>query len=239
MPNNGTLVNNGDGTFDYTPELNFVGVDSFIYEICDAEVSPLCDTATVTITVTINNPLPAITALSPGAADAGGADFTLTVDGSNFINDSVVRWNGTDRTTTYISATKLTTDILAADIATAGTSSVTVFNPAPGGGESTPAESFAICSPVMIDGPSPRYYSSLQAAYDDPLTVDGDIIQSRDLVFNEGLIFETAKSVTLEGGFNCDYTDKTGATMLNGMSINEGSITINEGSIIVQDLVIE
>jgi hypothetical protein len=48
-PVNGGLVNNGDGTFTYTPDPGYVGPDSFVYEICDTD--PLCDTATVTITV--------------------------------------------------------------------------------------------------------------------------------------------------------------------------------------------
>jgi hypothetical protein len=46
---NGTLVNNGDGTFTYTPDVSFVGEDNFVYEICDTD--PQCDTAAVTITV--------------------------------------------------------------------------------------------------------------------------------------------------------------------------------------------
>lgn len=49
-PSNGSLVNNGDGTFDYTPNLNFTGSDSFTYLICD--LAGHCNTATVTITVT-------------------------------------------------------------------------------------------------------------------------------------------------------------------------------------------
>ncbi|MEW5958501.1 MAG: Ig-like domain-containing protein, partial [Chloroflexota bacterium] len=48
-PVNGTLVNNSDGTFTYTPNPGFTGNDSFVYEICDTE--PLCDTAPVNITV--------------------------------------------------------------------------------------------------------------------------------------------------------------------------------------------
>ncbi len=48
-PVNGSLLNNGDGTFTYTPDPGYVGPDSFVYEICDTDV--LCDTATVTITV--------------------------------------------------------------------------------------------------------------------------------------------------------------------------------------------
>jgi hypothetical protein len=47
-----------------------------------------------------------------------------------------VRWNGSNRTTSYVSATQLTAQIAAADIATAGTAQVTVFTPAPGGGTS-------------------------------------------------------------------------------------------------------
>jgi hypothetical protein len=48
-PNDGSLVNNGDGTFDYSPDPDFYGSDSFVYEICDT--GPLCTTASVSITV--------------------------------------------------------------------------------------------------------------------------------------------------------------------------------------------
>lgn len=86
-----------------------------------------------------NNPVPAITTLSPNTKQANTAGFTLTVNGSNFIGSSVVRWNGSDRTTTFVNATQLTASITAADILTSGTRSVTVFNPAPGGGTSNTA----------------------------------------------------------------------------------------------------
>jgi len=48
----GTVVNNNDGTFDYTPPTGFAGVDTFTYTICDDD-SPIvsCSTATVTIVV--------------------------------------------------------------------------------------------------------------------------------------------------------------------------------------------
>ncbi|MDD1658410.1 MAG: lectin like domain-containing protein, partial [Methanomicrobiales archaeon] len=84
-----------------------------------------------------NNPVPTLTAISPSSATAGGSAFTLTVTGSNFISSSKVRWNGADRTTTYVSATQLTAAIPATDITTATTASVTVFNPTPGGGTSS------------------------------------------------------------------------------------------------------
>src|SRR6185503_897641 len=51
-----------------------------------------------------------------------------------FVNGSKVRVNGSDRTTTFGSSMQLTAALTAADIAAAGTLSVTVFNPTPGGG---------------------------------------------------------------------------------------------------------
>lgn len=83
-----------------------------------------------------DNPVPSIAAISPSSVTAGGAAFSLTVRGMNFIFGSVVRWNGADRTTTYQSRTQLAAMISSSDIAAAGTAKVTVFNPAPGGGTS-------------------------------------------------------------------------------------------------------
>ncbi len=53
---NGTLTLNADGTYTYIPAPNFVGEDSFTYEVCDdATPTPACATATVFITVYPNN----------------------------------------------------------------------------------------------------------------------------------------------------------------------------------------
>ena len=87
-------------------------------------------------TFTINNPAPAITSLSPTSGTAGGAAFSLTVNGTSFVPTSVVKFNGAAKTTTFVSAMQLTAAITAADIATAGTATVTVTNPASGGGTS-------------------------------------------------------------------------------------------------------
>jgi len=86
-------------------------------------------------------PAPTITGLNPSSATVGGSAFTLTVNGTNFVSGSIVRWNGSDRATTYVNNTQLTANIPAADIATAGSAGVTVFNPTPGGGTSN-AEAF-------------------------------------------------------------------------------------------------
>ena len=106
--------------------------------------------AALTFTITPTNPVPAITTLSPTSATVGGSDFTLTVTGTGFVSGAAVNWNGTARPTTFLSATQLTAQVTAADIAAAGTAQVTVTNPAPGGGMS-PAVPFLIASGTATD----------------------------------------------------------------------------------------
>src|SRR6185436_1192351 len=64
------------------------------------------------------------------------AGFTLTVTGTGFINGSVVRWNDSNRTTTFVNDTTLTAQIPASDLTTTGQAEITVVTPAPGGGTS-------------------------------------------------------------------------------------------------------
>ncbi len=53
-PANGTLVLNPDGTFTYTPNPGFSGIDTFDYEICDEDGDCSIATATLTVTPTAN-----------------------------------------------------------------------------------------------------------------------------------------------------------------------------------------
>ncbi|MFK7771628.1 MAG: gliding motility-associated C-terminal domain-containing protein, partial [Saprospiraceae bacterium] len=49
---NGVLINNGDGTFSYTPNNGFLGDDQFIYEIClDCDGQEVCRFAVVTLSI--------------------------------------------------------------------------------------------------------------------------------------------------------------------------------------------
>jgi len=66
------------------------------------------------------------------SASAGGAQFTLTVNGEAFTNESVVHWAGSPLTTTYINAGQLTAIVPAANIASAGTVQVGVNDPVGG-----------------------------------------------------------------------------------------------------------
>src|SRR5437667_6135023 len=93
------------------------------------------------------NPLPSVTSLSPASATAGGAAFTLTVSGSNFVSGAIVKWVGTSLSTTFISATSLTATVPAPDLSATGTADVIVTNPTPGGGSSV-AKTFNINNPA-------------------------------------------------------------------------------------------
>jgi hypothetical protein len=79
-PGHGTLAGpEPDGSFVYTPEAGFVGVDSFTYRIKDLNEDLISNTATVTITVTEKTPANA----APVATDdvyAVEQDSPLTVD---------------------------------------------------------------------------------------------------------------------------------------------------------------
>ena len=97
------------------------------------------------LTLTITNPVPSITSISPNTAPVGGQGFTLTVNGSGFIAASTVRVDGSPRTTTFVSATQLQTPITAQDLITTTTHVISVLNPAPGGGGSNEANLAVTC----------------------------------------------------------------------------------------------
>jgi uncharacterized repeat protein (TIGR01451 family) len=51
-PANGTVTVHPNGTVTYTPDTLFIGTDTFTYRICDLSTpTPVCDTATATVTV--------------------------------------------------------------------------------------------------------------------------------------------------------------------------------------------
>jgi uncharacterized protein (TIGR03437 family) len=105
------------------------------------------NTRTVMITQAGDNPVPTLVSLSPTSVLAGGPAFTLNLTGANFVNVSAIRWNGANRITTFVNNAQLTAQILATDLLTLGAASITVFNPAPGGGTSN-ALSFTLNSSV-------------------------------------------------------------------------------------------
>ena len=124
--------------------------------------------ASATYMIQPQGAMPAITGLSPSSASAGGAAFTLTVNGSNFVSGATVQWGSTALTTTYVSATQLTAAVPASLIATAGTVAVTVTTPA---GVSAAATFSVNGATPTITSLSPASASAGSAAF--TLTVNG------------------------------------------------------------------
>lgn len=74
--------------------------------------------------------LPTVTTLNPTTWIQGGAGFNLTVNGTNFVQNSQVQWNGTALVTKLLNPTQLTAAVPAATLVTgSATASILVANP--------------------------------------------------------------------------------------------------------------
>ena len=72
---------------------------------------------------------PTVSSLVPSGATSGGVAFTLTVNGTDFKNGATIKLGSSVKTTTFLSATKLSAPIAASDIASAASLPVIVTNP--------------------------------------------------------------------------------------------------------------
>ena len=122
------------------------------------------------VSFTVGAPVPAITSLNPTSATAGGAAFTLTVTGTNFVSGSTVQWNSTALTNTFLGATQLSASVPASLIASAGSASITVSNPS---GTNSAASTFTINAPATpaLTGLSPDQSTAGSGAF--TLTING------------------------------------------------------------------
>lgn len=87
--------------------------------------------------LTVVNPAPVLKSVSPASVVAGTPSTTqtsITISGSGFDSASQVLINGTGRPTIFNSSSSLTAQLATGDLAAAGTDTVQVENPSPGGG---------------------------------------------------------------------------------------------------------
>jgi CSLREA domain-containing protein len=111
------------------------------------------NTLNFTVTAPGQNPVPSIDYLNPQGKAAGEPAFTLVIKGTNFINGSQVRWNGSNRTTTFVNSGEVRAAITAVDLLSPGPAAVTVVNPGPGGGTSN-VIAFQVATPGQNPVPS-------------------------------------------------------------------------------------
>ena len=72
---------------------------------------------------------PSITSISPGSVTAGGTQFVLTINGNDFTSDSLVDFDGSSLTPSFVNSHQLVATIPAADIVYPGTLQILVLNP--------------------------------------------------------------------------------------------------------------
>jgi hypothetical protein len=93
-PSHGGVVNNGDGTFTYTPAENYNGLDTFDYQVCDTgqdgdgntDFDDLCDSATVNIAVNGVNDAPIVAAPIPDVTVFQNAPDTVLDLSETFVD---------------------------------------------------------------------------------------------------------------------------------------------------------
>jgi hypothetical protein len=92
------------------------------------------------------------TSLSPAAANVGSGAMQLTVNGTGFVPDSIVQWNGAALATTFVSVTELHATIPTTSLTAIGTGAITVSNPTENKGNSGWPIGFAVgYSLVVVD----------------------------------------------------------------------------------------
>jgi hypothetical protein len=99
------------------------------------------------VNLTVDNPGPVISSISPTSVDVGVTSATLTINGSNFLPSTTVSLGGKQRAATIVSGTQITLSLNSADTAAAGTLSIDVSNPTPLGGDAT--ASLSINNPAV------------------------------------------------------------------------------------------
>ena len=128
LPNleEGTLLVN----LSYSGTTNDCSVD-FVPEDGSLYVYSLsCNFTVVTGQETLADPVPEIyVPIVPTVVPPGSPGFMLTLNGFGFVPQSTVNWNGSPRTTTFVSPSQLTAMISAADVSAPATALVTVSSP--------------------------------------------------------------------------------------------------------------
>jgi parallel beta-helix repeat protein len=151
-----TLLSDASGHFQfpyYCPlaytNLTATATDTY------GNTSPFSEASSVPWNCSTARPAPSLSDISPDSQQAPAATVALQVSGAEFAPDSIVRWNGQNLPTSYLSPTALQTVIPSYLLQDGGSIPVSVFTPLPGGGESAPLV-FTILPPWKIFLPLTR-----------------------------------------------------------------------------------
>ncbi len=126
---------------------------------------------TVSLQGTGGNPLPTITSLSPASVYVNSSGFTLTVNGTGFVQGAIVYLENVALPTTYVSATEVTAAVPATYLTQTGSDYVEVENPAPAGGYSGFVSLYVVALDPYLGSASPS--SVVAATTPSPVLLEG------------------------------------------------------------------
>ncbi|NYF91762.1 hypothetical protein RBB79_19045 [Tunturiibacter empetritectus] len=139
--------------------------------------------------VLVTNPKPTLTGITPNSLYAGSADTTFTLTGANFSSLSVVASGTTSLATTLVGSTQLTAVAPAALLASVGTLSLTVSNPAPGGGSSQSVAVSLLQHPAELDSLAPSTVPLSNSP--QTVTLSGSYFTPTTVVYASGTALST------------------------------------------------
>ena len=161
----GTAVSNTDGSITYTAPA-VVPTPSNVVQLTITSVDD--PTVSIAQNISVENPIPILTAASPMSFNPGPATIVLT--GQKFITGAQVLVNGAPAPTTFNSGTQVTATV---DLTQPGNLDLQVLNPAPG-----PAASDDLIAQVLGTPPVPVVTPADAARFLDQATfgaTDSDI----------------------------------------------------------------
>jgi hypothetical protein len=128
------------------------------------------------VTFTINYPVPALTSISPESAISGSAGVGIQAFGRGITLATQIHWNGSPRhSASDLAGRKVLAEILASDVAEAGTATITLVNPSPGGGTSNPLTFTILPSEPLVMLTSRLPATRPAARYHFELAADGGV----------------------------------------------------------------
>jgi len=183
-PSNGILVLNPNGTYTYTPDPDYFGTDSFIYEVCDLGLPVYCDQATVTITISSDNDTPlAVNDIAVTPEDTPVSGNVLTND-SDPDGDLLTVVDFTIDGTTYpAGSTAVLTGTGSLVIHPDGTFT---FTPDPGFNGAVPVAGYTITDGT--DNATATLSIFVNPVNDSPVALDDTYSTPEDTPFNDNIL---------------------------------------------------
>jgi VCBS repeat-containing protein len=243
-PGNGTLTLNADGSFEYLPNENWNGSDSFVYQSSDGTATS--EPITVAITVCPINDAPA----AAGEAYELDQDTVLTIDAAAGVLANDTDLDGDDLAAAIVTGPTSGTLTLNADgsfsyTPNAGFFGEDSFTYSAGDGEDTAEATVALTVNQVVHAPLPAI-DNYSTGEDVPMTVAADRgVLANDINVDGGALTSEVVtgpahgtlSLNSDGSFS--YSPEAnwhGTDSFTYKAINNGMETVSSANIVVEPL---